>query len=107
MVHFSKAGASIHSNVHHIDEIRDAGLELPSVNQIEVCFTSRYGRKLILRQLHPFCQQRPIVKYCEENGIAVQAYSPLVRGQLDHPVLQRLAKKVPLFYERRHYSGGS
>ena len=58
-------------------------------------------------KLHPFCQQRPIVKYCEENGIAVQAYSPLVRGQLDHPVLQRLAKKVPLFYERRHYSGGS
>ncbi|EJF64845.1 Aldo/keto reductase [Dichomitus squalens LYAD-421 SS1] len=62
----------------HIEEIRAAGLEIPAVNQIE---------------LHPFCQQRPITKYCEENGIVVQAYSPLVRGRLDHPVLQHLSKK--------------
>ncbi|KAI0360893.1 Aldo/keto reductase [Trametes cingulata] len=62
----------------HIDEIREAGLELPSVNQIE---------------LHPFCQQKPIVEYCKANGIVVQAYSPLVRGKLDDPVFQELAKK--------------
>ena len=24
------------SNIHHIEEIREAGLELPSVNQVEV-----------------------------------------------------------------------
>ncbi|KAI0373477.1 Aldo/keto reductase [Pilatotrama ljubarskyi] len=62
----------------HIDEIREAGLELPSVNQIE---------------LHPFCQQRPIVEYCMANGIIVQAYSPLVRGKLDDPMFAELAKK--------------
>ncbi|RDX45701.1 Aldo/keto reductase [Lentinus brumalis] len=62
----------------HIEEIRAAGLELPAVNQIE---------------LHPFCQQRPIVKYCREQGIVVQAYSPLVQGRLDDPVLLRLAEK--------------
>ncbi|KAI0780274.1 Aldo/keto reductase [Fomes fomentarius] len=62
----------------HIEEIRDAGLEIPAVNQIE---------------LHPFCQQREIVEYCNKEGIIVQAYSPLVMGRLDHPVLQRLAKK--------------
>ena len=34
------------------------------------------------------------MKYCKENGIVVQAYSPLVQGRLDEPVLVRLAKKV-------------
>ncbi|TBU44989.1 Aldo/keto reductase [Dichomitus squalens] len=63
----------------HIDEIRAAGLELLSVNQIE---------------LHPLCQQRPIVKYCQENDIVVEAYSPLARSKLGGPVLQRLTKLV-------------
>ncbi|KAI9574410.1 NADP-dependent oxidoreductase domain-containing protein [Boletus coccyginus] len=49
----------------HIKEIEEAGLEKPAVNQIE---------------LHPWCQQRPIVSYCQSEGIVVQAYSPLVRG---------------------------
>nr|XP_019012190.1 aldo-keto reductase [Kwoniella pini CBS 10737]OCF50971.1 aldo-keto reductase [Kwoniella pini CBS 10737] len=53
----------------------------PSINQIE---------------LHPFCQQKDIVKYCEENGIAIEAYSPLIRAdknRYENPVLKNLAKK--------------
>ncbi|OCH95448.1 Aldo/keto reductase [Obba rivulosa] len=65
-------------NVKHIEEIREAGLEVPVVNQIE---------------LHPFCQQRPIVEYCKRNNILIQAYCPLVRGKHDNPVLQKVAKK--------------
>jgi len=65
-------------NVKHLEEIREAGLEPPSVNQIE---------------LHPFCQQRPIVDYCRSHGIVVQAYTPLVRGGFANPVLQELSKK--------------
>ncbi|KAI0633292.1 Aldo/keto reductase [Trametes polyzona] len=64
--------------VRHLEEIRSAGLPLPAVNQIE---------------LHPFCQQTPIVTYCREHGIVVQAYSPLVRGKMDHPVFRELAAK--------------
>lgn len=67
------------SGVHHLEEIVEASLELPSVNQVE---------------LHPFCQQRPIVDWCRKQGIVVQAYSPLVRGQKwDNPVLKEVVQK--------------
>lgn len=65
-------------NVHHLEEITKAGHEQPGVNQIE---------------LHPFCQQKPIVEYCRTNNIVIQAYSPLVRGKLDHPVINEIATK--------------
>ncbi|KAF5370741.1 hypothetical protein D9758_001949 [Tetrapyrgos nigripes] len=64
--------------VKHMEELRKAGLEMPAVNQIE---------------LHPLCQQKPIVEYCRENSIVVQAYSPLLRGKMDHHVFQTIAKK--------------
>jgi len=65
-------------NVHHIEEIKKAGYEMPSVNQIE---------------LHPFLQQREIVKYCNENNIVVQAYCPIVQGKMDNPAINALATK--------------
>jgi aryl-alcohol dehydrogenase-like predicted oxidoreductase len=51
---------------------------------------------LRLCQLHPFCQQREIVDYCHQNGIIVQAYSPLIRaqkGMFDHPAITAIANK--------------
>ncbi|KAI0737582.1 Aldo/keto reductase [Daedaleopsis nitida] len=51
--------------VKHLEEIKDAGLETPEVNQLE---------------LHPFCQQKDIVQYCAKHGIIVEAYTPLIRG---------------------------
>ncbi|PIL33888.1 hypothetical protein GSI_03594 [Ganoderma sinense ZZ0214-1] len=58
--------------VKHLEEIKAAGLELPAVDQVEI---------------HPFCQQREIVDYCKKNGIVVEAYSPLVRGNWDDTVV--------------------
>ncbi|KAF8294794.1 Aldo/keto reductase [Clavulina sp. PMI_390] len=54
--------------VHHFKDLQEAGLPLPALNQIE---------------LHPYCQQREIVKFCEENGILIEAYSPLIRGKAE------------------------
>ncbi|KAH8114066.1 Aldo/keto reductase [Phellopilus nigrolimitatus] len=70
--------------VGHLEELREAKLETPAVNQIE---TQR-------EQLHPFCQQKDIVEYCNKNGIVVQAYCPLVRGDFSSPVLQETAKNT-------------
>ncbi|KAH0840179.1 NADP-dependent oxidoreductase domain-containing protein [Lanmaoa asiatica] len=69
----------------HLDEIEAAGLERPAVNQIE---------------LHPWCQQRPIVSYCQSRGIIVQAYTPLVKGNdvaegkgIKNAIVLKIAKK--------------
>ncbi|KIY62838.1 Aldo/keto reductase [Cylindrobasidium torrendii FP15055 ss-10] len=64
--------------VQHLEEIRAAGYEMPAVNQIE---------------LHPLCQQKPIVEYCRKNMIIVQAYSPLIQGKMDNPIFNALALK--------------
>lgn len=64
--------------VHHLKEIEEAGYEKPSVNQIE---------------LHPLCQQKDIVAYCKEHGIVVEAYCPIIRGEMNKPAIQELAKK--------------
>ena len=45
-------------------------------------------------QLHPLCQQKDIVEYCQKNNIVVQAYCPIIRGQMDNEVIQSVAKKV-------------
>ncbi|KAJ3569262.1 hypothetical protein NP233_g5169 [Leucocoprinus birnbaumii] len=65
-------------NTYHIEELKAAGYELPAVDQVE---------------LHPLDQQRPIVDYCKKNGIAVEAYSPLIRARFDIPTLQSLVRK--------------
>lgn len=65
-------------NVKHLEEIREAGLPTPAINQIE---------------LHPYCQQRPITEYCAKHGIVVSAYAPLIRGEVKKDVIQEIADK--------------
>ncbi|EJD07794.1 Aldo/keto reductase [Fomitiporia mediterranea MF3/22] len=65
--------------IHHLEEIRLAELETPAVNQIE---------------LHPFCQQKPIVEYCHAREIVIQAYCPLIRGDFSHPVIQEVSQST-------------
>ncbi|PHH82808.1 hypothetical protein CDD83_3172 [Cordyceps sp. RAO-2017] len=49
--------------IQHLEEMRDyARVWPPHVNQLE---------------LHPWCQQRELVRFCRDNGIVLQAYSPL------------------------------
>ena len=50
-------------------------------------------------ELHPLCQQQQLVEFCQQNGIAIQAYSSLGQGQLVQtplliPGLQDICRQV-------------
>lgn len=52
---------------------------MPAVNQIEV---------------HPFNTRTDITSFCQENGIVVEAYAPLVRAlRMKHPTIVSLSEK--------------
>lgn len=63
---------------HHLDRLLAESNIVPAVNQVE---------------LHPLLSQKPLRDYCKAKGIWVEAWSPLMRGRLDLPVIQELAKK--------------
>ncbi|WP_150270255.1 aldo/keto reductase [Paenibacillus tepidiphilus] len=65
--------------VHHLqDLLQDASVK-PMVNQVEY---------------HPRLTQKELQAFCRANGIQLEAWSPLMQGQLLHdPVLTGLAQK--------------
>merc|ERR1712093_316049 len=65
--------------IEHLKQMDEYAKVKPALNQIE---------------LHPWCQSREHVKYCQDKGIVLEAYCPIVRAEKnDHPVVQKLAKK--------------
>ncbi|MEE1304691.1 MAG: aldo/keto reductase [Agathobacter sp.] len=63
---------------HHLKALMGTEI-VPMVNQIEI---------------QPGFMQKETVDYCRENGIIVEAWSPLGRGRvLDNPLLMELAAK--------------
>jgi methylglyoxal/glyoxal reductase len=66
-------------HVHHLEDImKDAEIK-PMVNQVEY---------------HPRLAQKEIRAFCLEHGIQLEAWSPLMQGQLlDNEVLQGIAQK--------------
>lgn len=65
---------------HHIERVYEETGILPMVNQVEC---------------HPLHQQTELRKYCEEKGIRMEAYSPLLSGRLGDvsDKLQKIADK--------------
>lgn len=61
---------------HHIESLLENASIAPMVDQLE---------------LHPQYVQREIVNYCKDHRIIVEAWSPLIRGKLEHPLLLELA----------------
>lgn len=65
--------------IYQLEELmKDAEIK-PMVNQVEY---------------HPRLTQKKLQTYCIEQGIQLEAWSPLMQGQLlEHPVLQEIADK--------------
>jgi 2,5-diketo-D-gluconate reductase A len=64
---------------HHLRRLREETETVPAVNQIEV---------------HPYLTQPEVREFCEEQDIAVEAWSPIAQGKvLDDQTITSLADK--------------
>ncbi|WP_274654838.1 aldo/keto reductase [Paenibacillus humicola] len=64
--------------VHHLESLRQGSDTIPAVNQVE---------------FHPLLNQQELLQYCRQNGIQLEAWSPLMQGKLDQPLIADLAAK--------------
>ena len=65
---------------HHVQQILDAGMTVPAVDQVE------FHPKLVQAELHAFLRER---------GIVSEAWSPLMQGGFgDEPVIARIAEET-------------
>ncbi|WP_342440484.1 aldo/keto reductase [Paenibacillus sp. FSL L8-0436] len=63
--------------IHHLEDVMKDAVIKPMVNQVE---------------LHPYLSQQPLRTFSKEQGIQIEAWSPLMQGQLlEQPVLQEIA----------------
>ena len=64
--------------ISHLEQLAATSEELPAVNQIEC---------------HPLWSRTDLVDYCQQKGIALQAYAPLARGMYsDRPILKQIGE---------------
>lgn len=66
--------------VGHLDELAKSAAVMPAVNQVE---------------FHPWLQQPELLARCKQSGIALEAWSPLMRGRVGEvPELLEIAEAV-------------
>lgn len=66
-------------NINHLDRLLASCRIKPMVNQVE---------------LHPYLNQKPLIAYLQNEGIAVESYGPFAKGMVfEDQVLADIAKK--------------
>lgn len=64
--------------IHHLQDLFDNSSLIPAVNQVEH---------------HPHLTQLELKAFCKEHGIQLEAWSPLMKGNLDISLLKELGNK--------------
>ncbi|MFD0695397.1 aldo/keto reductase [Paenibacillus sp. GCM10027628] len=65
--------------IHHLKDLMNDAEIKPMVNQVE---------------FHPQLTQQDLLQFCKEQDIQMEAWSPLMQGQLlDHPVLKEIGEQ--------------
>lgn len=65
--------------IHHLKDVMEGAEIKPMVNQVE---------------FHPRLTQKELLQFCREQGIRMEAWSPLMQGELlNEPVLQDIGAK--------------
>jgi diketogulonate reductase-like aldo/keto reductase len=64
--------------IHHLQDVMDNSEVVPMVNQVEY---------------HPLLTQKELLQFCQRQNIQLEAWSPLMQGNLDNPTLAELAEK--------------
>ncbi|UJF36510.1 aldo/keto reductase [Paenibacillus hexagrammi] len=65
--------------IHHLEDVMKDAEVKPMVNQVEY---------------HPLLTQQELLTFCKQQGIQLEAWSPLMQGRLlDNPVLSDIAGK--------------
>lgn len=75
---FARAIGVCNFKVHHLKDLVEDCSIMPMVNQVE---------------FHPLLSQKEVLSYCKENRIQLEAWSPLMQGNLDIPLLNELSEK--------------
>lgn len=65
-------------HVHHMQDVLNDAEIVPMVNQMEY---------------HPLLAQTELRAFCRQHSVQFEAWSPLMQGHLDHPVLADIAHK--------------
>ncbi|AOV08659.1 aldo/keto reductase [Sporosarcina ureilytica] len=76
----AKAIGVCNFDIEHLQRIIDECEIVPAINQIEC---------------HPYLQQTELKAFCQQHGIHVEAYSPLMNGKdvLENTTIQEIAKQ--------------
>jgi diketogulonate reductase-like aldo/keto reductase len=65
-------------NIHHLETLKQDSDTIPTVNQVE---------------FHPLLNQQELLQYCKRERIQLEAWSPIMKGNLNLPQITEMATK--------------